>query len=361
MAAASPHLARLGARARPVGSEAIADARAHCRTVLVRAGLIVQERSFEFSAFGGEWAMPFVGLAAPLLATLAVAARPAHASLSLVAGILLVACIAFAAYSGRDGAVDLPLMRRRGTNLEATRGTGAPPVWLVAHLDSKWQAVPMAGRVAGIVFTSIALVATAAATIAGSSAAWPLATIVWLTSIPLMLSVHGARNHGTVDNASGVAAVLEAVEQLPPRLPLGVLITDAEEYSLPGARAWARAHVGSPGIALNCDSVDDDGLLTVMYSGDRGRADRLSSRLAAAAAAIGEPLRVTRLVPGVLVDSVALVDAGWTSVTLSRGTLRTLGRIHTSRDTLDWMSGTGIRSAATVLARTVASLAEEST
>ncbi len=97
-----------------------------------------------------------------------------------------------------------------------------------------------------------------------------------------------------------------------------------------------------------------------MYSGDRGRAERLSSRLAAAAATIGEPLRVTRLVPGVLVDSVALVDAGWASVTLSRGTLRTLGRIHTSRDTLDWMRGTGIPGAATVLAVAAASFAEQS-
>ncbi len=102
----------------------------------------------------------------------------------------------------------------------------------------------MAGRVAGIVFTSLALVATAAATIAGSSAAWPLTAIVWLTSIPLMLSVHGARNHGTLDNASGVAAVLEAVEQLPPGLPLGVLITDAEEYSLP-ARERGRGRMSA--------------------------------------------------------------------------------------------------------------------
>jgi hypothetical protein len=64
----------------------------------------------------------------------------------------------------------------------------------------------------------------------------------------------------------------------------------------------------------------------------------------------GEPLRTLRLIPGILTDSVALADAGWQSVTLSRGTIRTLQRIHTARDTLSGMRGAGIAGAARVLA-----------
>jgi hypothetical protein len=57
------------------------------------------------------------------------------------------------------------------------------------------------------------------------------------------------------------------------------------------------------------------------------------------------------LIPGILTDSMALADAGWDTLTLSRGTIRTLQRIHTSRDTLSSMRGTGVAGAARVLAR----------
>jgi hypothetical protein len=43
-------------------------------------------------------------------------------------------------------------------------------------------------------------------------------------------------------------------------------------------------------------------------------------------------------------------------VTLSRGNTRTLQRIHTSRDSLDAMRGTGIATAARVLAATALEL-----
>jgi hypothetical protein len=67
-------------------------------------------------------------------------------------------------------------------------------------------------------------------------------------------------------------------------------------------------------------------------------------------------VRVLRLIPGILTDHVALADAGWETLTLSRGTLRTLRRIHTSRDSLEFMRGTGIASAARVLAHTATEL-----
>ena len=135
-------------------------------------------------------------------------------------------------------------------------------------------------------------------------------------------------------------------------LPIGVLITDAEELSLGGARAWARSR--TPGVALNCDSVDDDGPLVAMFTGRRP--SRILSALGEASAACHEPLRVRRLLPGILTDSVALADAGWETLTLSRGSLRTLLRIHTSRDNLGSLRGVGIAGAAHVLARTVSRL-----
>ncbi|MGH7619813.1 MAG: M28 family peptidase, partial [Gemmatimonadaceae bacterium] len=260
------------------------------------------------------------------------------------------------AWLGSAGVLAFPLMRRVGVNLEATRGDTNPPVWLVAHVDSKWQPVSMIARVAGVIGTSAGVLALFAldlvpATRAHTGAAAVL-VLTWIFSVPLVLSLVEARNTGALDNASGVAAVLSAAELVPSGARLGVLITDAEELALAGARAWAVSR--RPAVALNCDSVDDAGQYTLMYSGSRP--ERLASRLVAFGAAEGQPVRVMRLIPGVLTDSVALGDAGWETLTLSRGNVRTLQRIHTSRDTLATIEGTGLAVAARMLAHVATEL-----
>jgi hypothetical protein len=259
-------------------------------------------------------------------------------------------------FIGGRGVLDFPLARARGVNLEATRGGAEPKVWLVAHIDSKWQPVSMIVRVVAVILSVIGLLglvatATSLRPVIDSLATAFLAVAV-LGSIPLMLSFVGSNNHGTLDNASGVAAVLAAAALLDTNTSVGVLITDAEELALAGARAWARAR--EPGIALNCDSVDDDGPLVVMHN--LPAPDRLLSAMSGVARERGEALQTMRLIPGILTDHVALASAGWSTLTLSRGTARTLRRIHTSHDTLATMRGAGIAGAAEVLARTAAEL-----
>jgi hypothetical protein len=82
----------------------------------------------------------------------------------------------------------------------------------------------------------------------------------------------------------------------------------------------------------------------------------VTSAIDRAALRDGADLRVLRLIPGILTDSVALERAGWRTVTLSRGTMRTLSRIHTSRDSLSTMDGRGIAGAARLLAQTTLEL-----
>jgi hypothetical protein len=348
------HLSSLGCVSRSVGGAGIREARSYCADALRRSGFDIAEHSFEFSAFPAAWAMPIAGAGAAIAAGILHVARHEPALLAATRLVLLVVVVVLAVL-GRRGVLDFPLMRRRGVNLQAVRRGVTPTVWLVAHLDSKWQPVSMIARVAGVVGTSIGLIAMLVLTLRPPANDWaPLAAMLftWISSVPLMLSVVGARNHGTLDNASGVATVLEAAESIPASARVGVMITDAEELALAGARAWAKSVPAS--VALNCDSVDDDGPLVVMYS--RRRPDALIARLAAAADVESQPVRVLRLIPGILTDSVALADAGWDTLTLSRGTLRTLRRIHTSRDTLATMTGAGIAGAARVLARTATEL-----
>ncbi len=351
-AGGSPHLARLAASPRPTGGAAIADARDYCAAELRRLRFAVREESFEYSSFAGRFGAPSFGLLLPLAATLAVAARAQGAGSPTWWAIGAIGVAIAVAIGLARGVADAPVMRRAGVNLEATRGPAPTRLWLVAHLDSKSQPVPMLMRVAGVVVMTAGLIGVGLALLAKSSLDVPALVIAWIGGVPLMLSIVGARSAGALDNASGVAAVLEAAASLSPALPVGVLISDAEELSLAGARVWARSR--PPGVALNCDSVDDGGPLVAMFT--RRRPSRLLDALAEASSASGESVQALRLLPGILTDSVALADAGWETLTLSRGSLRTLLRIHTPRDSLDAMRGTGIAGAARVLARTAARL-----
>jgi hypothetical protein len=110
-------------------------------------------------------------------------------------------------------------------------------------------------------------------------------------------------------------------------------------------------------VAINCDGVDDSGVLTVMYTGRRPvRLLRAGERSGAAAGVAPHP---RRLLPGILTDGVALTDAGWEAVTVSKGTVRTLARIHTPLDVSARVTGRGIADAARVVAGMVAELAAE--
>jgi hypothetical protein len=64
------------------------------------------------------------------------------------------------------------------------------------------------------------------------------------------------------------------------------------------------------------------------------------------------------MIPGVLTDSVAFADRGLMSVTFSRGTWRSLVRVHTRRDDLGHLNGTGIPETATLIAATAREMGE---
>jgi hypothetical protein len=61
-------------------------------------------------------------------------------------------------------------------------------------------------------------------------------------------------------------------------------------------------------------------------------------------------LRTRRLIPGILADSVAFADRGFEAVTISRGSLVTLARIHTRGDNSTALTGSGIAEASVLLA-----------
>ena len=354
------HLDAIAMVPRPAGGEAESRARAHCAAELGALGFAVREAPFDYSAFSGMWATPAGGAAS--IALLAAAGHlgargaPRAALAILLAGGALLG--AGALWMARRGVLAFPLLRRRGINLEAARGGAEPPVWLVAHLDSKSQPVPMAARVGGVVFSIVAWLGAltlgalgALGAIGDARAAWlAVAALGAIAGLPIVASVVGERSAGAVDDASGAATVLAAAALLPRDARCGVLLTSAEELGMAGARAWAAQRAAAqrpPGVALNVDGVDDAGSVQLMRSGTAGRA---AIALGEGARDAGVPATSRRLVPGILVDAVALADAGWDAATLSRGNLATLALVHTAADARARLTGEGVADGALVLA-----------
>jgi hypothetical protein len=307
-----------------------------------------------YSAFPGRWGTPIGGIVtATVLLTASILGYIGWTAVALVVlslGGLALGVIAHAL--AREGVLGFPTERRRGINLVATRGSEPPPLWLVAHLDSKSQPVPILVRAAAITLLLIIWIAGAAVAVMQLSVA-DTATTAWLIlaaltvvgAVPVIATTVGSRSPGALDNASGVATVLAAAEAT--REPvIGVCLTSAEELGLAGARAWVGTQP-SAGVAINCDGVDDTGAVTCMYSGHRPTA--LIDAVSAAGKRAGSRVRTHRLLPGVLTDGVALADAGWDVVTLSKGSARTLARIHTRRDSADRIEGAGIAEVARVI------------
>lgn len=357
--AGSEHLAAIAREPRAAGTDGERRARDHAATVLREAGFTVLAEPFEYSALPGRYGTPAGGALALIVvlgsAWLALDRQsPDASSVALLSGLLLLG-LSVTRLMG-DTVVTLPWMRRTSENLSARRGTREPVVWLVAHLDSKSQPVSSALRVVGVTLLALGVTLALVAGVlqlAGSAPRtlwWVAVGLSTLGALPVMASVVGNRSVGAVDNASGVAAVLAAAQTIDEAAAVGVLLPSAEELGMAGARAWVRTR-GARGIAINCDGVDDHGELTIMYS--RSRPDALIEALTRHAE---RGPRVRRMPLGLLTDSVAFADAGWATVTVSRGSMRTLARVHSENDSLERLRGDGIDEVSALLARTATEL-----
>lgn len=352
-------LRTIASQGRFTGTPELERARELCAARLRGLGFTVHERPFRYSTLPARFGMPAVGLtsAGLLVAVAALAARDAPGGAALVAGGGLLLVVLLAGWLSSAAASGLSWAQASGTNLEAVR-SAEPTVWLVAHLDSKSQRYPLGLRVAGAVLSLGAWI-IALITVVGrlGQYGWWHAWFLWLPAVAggglLTFASSGNDSPGAVDNASGVAAVLAAAEWLPPDTPVGILITDAEEMGMAGAHAWARGR--APGVALNCDTVDDQGQLLLLTAGRRP--GRITAALAAAAEAAAIDYLVRPVPPGALTDGLALSRAGWECATLGRATLGTLFRIHTPRDSVEHLEGRGVADSAAVLAALIEELA----
>ena len=144
-------LERLAQQPRFAGSAGESRARAICREELSRAGFSCRDLSFEFSEWPARWGPPIADILqlGMVLAMIALAARGNALDGLILAAAMTLGLAMVARRARQRGVLSFRYGRSRSANLEAVRGR--PRVWLVAHLDSKSQTVPMLVRIAGTI------------------------------------------------------------------------------------------------------------------------------------------------------------------------------------------------------------------
>jgi hypothetical protein len=365
---------------------------------LTAAGYAVERQVFAFST-GGQVAASLELVAALTLILLIFWAWGVSLLAGLVPAALLLALLALTGCLQRlAGAASLQpapgeaisrwrrLWLRLGEHCQSINVVARSPeppaagppaararLYLVAHSDSKSQALPLVARMllialaglAAVVFASLTLLrplwpgVTSAAALAGL-----FALVVGVVVLFLFLAGAGNASPGAIDNASGAGLVLHLAEVLAearPLLDVTWLVTGAEELGVVGAtafvlseqRAGRLAQAGGNGGAyvLNFDGIGAAGRLALVGG---GRTNQLAAIVRACCVELHLPLGRLPLV-GALFDHIPFEEAGCQAVSLV--TLGPAGRsVHTRSDSADKLDVRGFRQAGEVALRVVEKL-----
>ncbi len=332
---------------------------------LIALGYTVTRQPFSYSDWPVRLGPPLIGvLTSSGFGTAWLLLRAARPLAAVIALVLLQAAIALILVLFPRALLRLRFGRREGINLFA--GPPRPRHLIVAHHDSKSQPVPMALRLlaVAVAIASWLLLATGAAlqavAIASPVATGLLASAGVAAGLVLAACTVGNASPGALDNASGVAALIAIASRMKGHDGIAFLVTDAEEAGMAGASAAAGGLAFLSGV-INLDGLDDRGPIQLMGphgTPRRGGAPRLEAALAAAAHSCGVASRSRAVPRGLMVDHIAFTRAGVPAITVMRGTLRSIVRVHRPSDNLERLRGDGAVLAADIVCRALASLDE---
>lgn len=337
-------------RPRLTGSIAAAEVRREAWRQLERLGYGVRALPFTFSAWPGLYGVSALGALLVVGLAFAWAALAASNAVLALLALAVVGALAAMALSFAGAAIRrLPIRRMSAENLLAV--PSAPPtVLIVAHMDSKSQGVPTLVRAAaaGCVLLGWAVLVVTALVRGPQAAGWlALGTAIGAAGgLGLALGWTGNRSPGALDNATGLAALLELAARMREE-PVAFLVTEAEELGLAGARA-AADELDAFLAVVNLDGLDDHGPFLVLDGPGpfrRSLTPALRGAFREAAAVQELPLRHRSVPPGLMVDHMPFAAAGMPAVTVMRGTLRSLLRVHRPADRPERVSGVGAAAA----------------
>jgi acetylornithine deacetylase/succinyl-diaminopimelate desuccinylase-like protein len=378
------------ARPRMTGTPSEEALRTRVAGWLGAAGCTVREEAFHYDPFWARHGYALLlGVSALALGVGAIGPDPLLAAIVAV-GIALP--VVLVAGSGTPRVDRRP--RRRAMNLVATlgehaldrplarpdtpRGAGderggtgsaprsGPDVVLMAHLDSKSQRVSFAARSALAAMGGIGAVCGLVLAATGTSE--PIArAFLGAGAIGLgVLGTGGSGNAspGALDNATGVAALVELVRRFaarrPSRLRVAAVITTAEEDGLVGAHRFAEAHGDALGgaVVVNLDTLGPGRGLHLLVHERRpdptGPLGRATSAIIEAAAGCGVPVARRRVPFPAGVDSHPIARRGIAALSLASGGLGdTFRHLHRPSDALERVDPRAILRAVDVVEEAV--------
>jgi hypothetical protein len=224
---------------------------------------------------------------------------------------------------------------------EATGDSSLARVVFLAHYDSKSQRLPTGVRVALVLLVTAGCLVLSL--LGAVEAAWPGAIggeamaggsgLVVLCLIGLMLNASGNRSPGALDNASGLAVMLELARSWRPRegrpIEAVFLASGAEEVGLDGARAFLLRHEWwlreRPTLLINLESVGaGDQVLLAGAVEAVGMAERVAKEL-------GLPTSRFRIL-GAGMDHEPFAAAGLDALSLLGDVVGNSTAMHSPRD-----------------------------
>lgn len=340
------------AQPRLTGSEGATRTTQYVRDALSSLGYTVTDQDFQFNPWPGRFGITAVGAVYALGSFIAaVLLYREQAAAALVLLLLVLAFAGAVAAFSRPLFDRLPMGRMEGKNLLASVPGRLPKYLVVAHRDSKSQPVPLSFRGPAILFALVAwgaLVTLAVLSMAqpvGRSLVLTFGIIAFIAGLILVFCWVENNSPGALDNGSGVAALLGIAAQEREAGDVAFLVTDAEELGLAGARAIAGRLPPVVG-AINLDGLDDDGGFYLIerfgWPKKRGQAPHLAAALLTAADELKLDARRRDVPFGILLDHMPLVTAGTPALSILRGGLASLRRVHRPIDDLTRLRGDGL-------------------
>lgn len=341
------------ARPRMTGGPGADAVEADLRARFEALGYQVRELPFRFSMTAGRFTVSNIAavytLGVFVAMLLLISGLAAAAFVTLVLTLILM--LAGVGYMRRHGLENLPWGRSEATNLWIQRPGARPRYVFMAHRDSKSQFLPLSMRGPVIVIGVLAFIALAVlaflslAQYVGTSIVLFTGLLAFVCGLLLVVSWAADYSPGALDNASGLATLLGIAAREKDADDVAFLITDAEELGLAGARAIALRLPPVFGV-INVDGIDDEGRFIVAerfgWPRPSGLAPHLAAAILRAAASLGLDARRRDVPFGIMLDHMPIVKAGTPALTVLRGTLGSLHRIHRPADSPERLSGAGV-------------------
>ncbi len=363
---------RMIAWPRLTGSEQAGIITEEIRSRLESLGYEVRDQRFEISTWPGRFGVSLAGVlylgGAIVAAGLMYAGHPGVALVMLLLVLLLVGAIVVLA---RPAMTILPFGRVHASNLIAAVPGKRPRYYIMAHRDSKGQPIPLAFRGPAIVLGIVTYIALLALSILGladpvfnpAALVIALGTVAAMAGAVLVFCWVNNNSPGVLDNATGVATLLGVAEREIEQGDVAFIVTDAEELGLAGSRAIAGSLPPSFGV-INVDGIDDSGPFYIVerfgWPKKQGAAPHLAAALLGAAAALNHEARRRDVPIGLLLDHIPVVRAGIPALTVMRGGLKSLSRVHRPTDNFDVLKGIGVTQAVALVSSALELLRQQS-